>query len=150
MNAATTFTKPTMENRADLLQNYQHSVDCLIQCEYLVVSLQEQLAAKDRYISSLEWEGNNNPSEESLVATLQEQLRAKDKEIATLKQGGNKDTRSPINQFESIVAVLQQQLSQKSKKIASLEEAAKTQTSSESLVESLQELIAVKEKNISR
>lgn len=38
----------------DLLQSYQNAVDCIVHCEYIMKSLQEQLAAKDERIESLE------------------------------------------------------------------------------------------------
>jgi len=38
----------------DLPQNYQNAIDCLVQCEYLINNLQEQLASKDEQIASLE------------------------------------------------------------------------------------------------
>ena len=38
----------------DLPQNYQNAVDCLVQCEYLIQTLQERLASKDEQIISLE------------------------------------------------------------------------------------------------
>ena len=38
----------------DLPQNYQNAVDCLVQCKYLITSLQEQFASKDEKIASLE------------------------------------------------------------------------------------------------
>ena len=38
----------------DLPQNYHNAVHCLVQCEYLIKTLQEQLVSKDRQIVSLE------------------------------------------------------------------------------------------------
>ena len=38
----------------DLGQNYQNAVDCLIQCEFIIQSLQEQLASKDEQMANLE------------------------------------------------------------------------------------------------
>ena len=38
----------------DLSQNYQNSIECLVQCESIISTLQKQLASKDEQISSLE------------------------------------------------------------------------------------------------
>mmetsp|Transcript_6857 Transcript_6857/g.15675 ORF Transcript_6857/g.15675 Transcript_6857/m.15675 type:complete len:322 (+) Transcript_6857:767-1732(+) len=38
----------------DLLHNYMNAVECLTNCEALVVTLQQELASKDEHISSLE------------------------------------------------------------------------------------------------
>ena len=42
------------DNDFNLGESYQNAVDCLIQCELLIESLQEQLASKDEHIASLE------------------------------------------------------------------------------------------------
>lgn len=41
-------------NDFDLPQNYQNALDCLVQCEYIIKILQEQLVSKDEQIASLE------------------------------------------------------------------------------------------------
>ena len=39
-------------DKFDLTENYQNAVDCLIQCEFIILSFQEQIASKDKQIAS--------------------------------------------------------------------------------------------------
>ena len=43
-----------LEDESDLRQDYQNAVDCLIQCETLFNSFQDQLRSKDHRIDMLE------------------------------------------------------------------------------------------------
>jgi len=66
----------------DLRQDYENAINCLIQAESLIGSLQEQIASKDRRIAKLEDKINLAPTPKA----LQEQLASKDREITSLEE----------------------------------------------------------------
>mmetsp|Transcript_21149 Transcript_21149/g.45897 ORF Transcript_21149/g.45897 Transcript_21149/m.45897 type:complete len:171 (-) Transcript_21149:266-778(-) len=70
----------------DLLQNYQHAVECLINCEALAVTLQQNIASKDEQISSLEEKLiQNHASKDTQISNLEEKLIQMSLELASSK-----------------------------------------------------------------
>ena len=79
----------------DLCENYQNAVDCLIQCEYIIKTQQEQLASqddqlasKDEHIASLEDKlvqmSASNANDEQ-IASLEEKIVQMSSELASSK-----------------------------------------------------------------
>mmetsp|Transcript_8305 Transcript_8305/g.13417 ORF Transcript_8305/g.13417 Transcript_8305/m.13417 type:complete len:304 (+) Transcript_8305:1-912(+) len=64
----------------NLRQDYENAINCVVQCESMINTLQEQLASKDEQIASLEEKIMRIPSE-----PLQEQLVSKDEQITSLE-----------------------------------------------------------------
>ena len=65
----------------DLCENYQNAIDCIVQCEYIIKSLQEQLVSKDEQVAL----------KDEQIASLEKKLvqmsssTAKDEHIASLE-----------------------------------------------------------------
>jgi len=87
---------------ADLLHNYQNAVECLINCEEMLSSLQRDVVTKDEqiarmeeeairtalnslHIPSLEEETSQDEQMTSLIGTLEDKLVCKDEHIARLE-----------------------------------------------------------------
>ena len=68
----------------DLSENYQTAVDCLVSCESIINTLQEELASKDEHIASLE-EKLMQMSEAEQIASLEEKLVNMSLELALTK-----------------------------------------------------------------
>eukprot|EP00579_Thalassiosira_antarctica_P001512 CAMPEP_0201874224 /NCGR_PEP_ID=MMETSP0902-20130614/6530_1 /ASSEMBLY_ACC=CAM_ASM_000551 /TAXON_ID=420261 /ORGANISM="Thalassiosira antarctica, Strain CCMP982" /LENGTH=336 /DNA_ID=CAMNT_0048401041 /DNA_START=148 /DNA_END=1158 /DNA_ORIENTATION=- len=60
----------------DLCENYQSAIDCIVQCEYIIKTLQEQLASKDERIAS----------KDEKIALKDEQIASKDEQIVILEE----------------------------------------------------------------
>mmetsp|Transcript_31483 Transcript_31483/g.54748 ORF Transcript_31483/g.54748 Transcript_31483/m.54748 type:complete len:300 (+) Transcript_31483:45-944(+) len=81
----------------DLCENYQNAVDCLIQCEYIIKTQQEQLASqddqlasKDEHIASLEekliqFQMSTSNADDEQIASLEEKLIQMSFELASSK-----------------------------------------------------------------
>jgi len=77
-----------MDDNFDLPQNYQNAVDCLVQCEFIISTLQERLTSKNIQIVRLEDALVQNSLELASSKALhdeQSQVASKDRQIVRLE-----------------------------------------------------------------
>jgi len=79
-------SSPPDFHSGDLLQNYKHAVESLIDCEFLAITLQQNIASKDEQISSLEEKLiQNHASKDTQISNLEEKLIQMSLELASSK-----------------------------------------------------------------
>mmetsp|Transcript_35661 Transcript_35661/g.75138 ORF Transcript_35661/g.75138 Transcript_35661/m.75138 type:complete len:344 (-) Transcript_35661:51-1082(-) len=77
-----------IDSTPDLLcQDYERMVNCLLQCEFMIKTLQEQVASKDEQLASMaEYNTHINTQQETSLKALREQLASKDEQLHSKDQ----------------------------------------------------------------
>mmetsp|Transcript_1091 Transcript_1091/g.1904 ORF Transcript_1091/g.1904 Transcript_1091/m.1904 type:complete len:324 (-) Transcript_1091:186-1157(-) len=71
----------------DLPKNYQNAIECLIQCDSVINSMERQLKSKDEQIASLEQAQSKTTHDDQVrLRSLQKKLASKDDRIAALEE----------------------------------------------------------------
>lgn len=99
------------EERFDLARNYQNAIDCLVQCDAVIRSLEGRLAARERELDARDAE----------LDSKDEALAAKDEEIRALEERIARTTSLP-DRREELDAARDAELAAKDREIELLEE----------------------------
>mmetsp|Transcript_11519 Transcript_11519/g.24553 ORF Transcript_11519/g.24553 Transcript_11519/m.24553 type:complete len:382 (+) Transcript_11519:29-1174(+) len=119
----------------DLSENYQNAIDCLISCESIIRSLQEELAAKDKKIEKLEEKIENMAMDNQV-----EELAAKDKKIKKLEEKIEKmSTNDQVLNLEDKIVRMSLDLALTKARADSLEHKLKSSSTSNRTIDTTEE-----------